>query len=454
MKRAFSMLLALCLVLSLLPFGTFAASSGYTATAAAGQSTAVTAATADATTYLAFSSDVHNGGDNTSANRLNTWINTVTAKTGRNIDVMSFCGDNGSASANESSFWSYAQSVMNTVQNSSKVNDSVFTTGNHEFYNGQFATTTYAAAQNITRIGEARNASNYIIYCFGPRDGNGDRYDTEDLGILDSYLGGLTGADREKPIFILTHYPAHSFSNSSGGWGGWGYGSRSTANSDQLISTLNKYGDQGYDIYFLWGHNHTVSDTHYDEVWTGSLDGTPISFTYMAAGCMSDSEYGTGSAFVKGKGLLVGIDNAGEVVSINYYDANGNDVTENASGSETPTPTTQPTTEPSVQPTTEPGVVSEVSVTPTTSNPTVSAAIEVGDALTINVTNSSTYSAYDFTASLSGSGVAELQNSSTGSLASGATGYITVSGLAPGTVDITFRTKAPTVLTAEEPPSI
>ena len=46
MKRAFSMLLALCLVLSLLPFGTFAASSGYTATAAAGQSTAVTAATA------------------------------------------------------------------------------------------------------------------------------------------------------------------------------------------------------------------------------------------------------------------------------------------------------------------------------------------------------------------------------------------------------------------------
>ena len=39
-----------------------------------------------------------------------------------------------------------------------------------------------------------------------------------------------------------------------------------------------------------------MSDTHYDEVFTGSLDGTAINFTYLAAGCMSDSEYGTGAA--------------------------------------------------------------------------------------------------------------------------------------------------------------
>ena len=431
MKRAFSMLLALCLVLSLLPFGTFAASSG---TTAAGQTAAGTTAAADATTYLAFSSDAHNSGDNQSANRLDQWITNVTAKVGDDIDVMSYCGDYGNASANESNFWTYAEAIMNTTRNHARVHDSVFSTGNHEYYNGRYGSTTNAVAENITRIGEARNASNYIIYCFGPRDGNGDRYDTEDLGILDRYLGGLPAADREKPIFILTHYPAHTASG-GGSWGGWGM-SRSTTNADQLISTLNKYGEQGYDIYYLWGHNHTVSDTHYDEVYTGTLDGTEIKFTYLAAGCMSDLDYSTGSAYVKGKGLLVGIDDAGEVVSMNYYDASANDVTENASGSETPAPTTQPTTEPTVQPT---EIVSDVAVTPSTGNPTESATIEVGDTLTIAVTNGSSSSAYDFTASLSGSGVAELQGSSTVNIATGATAAFTVTGLAPGTVDITIQ---------------
>ena len=430
MKRAFSMLLALCLVLSLLPFGTFAASSG---TTAAGQTAAGTTAAADATTYLAFSSDAHNSGDNQSANRLDQWITNVTAKVGDDIDVMSYCGDYGNASANESNFWTYAEAIMNTTRNHARVHDSVFSTGNHEYYNGRYGSTTNAVAENITRIGEARNASNYIIYCFGPRDGNGDRYDTEDLGILDSYLGSLPAADREKPIFILTHYPAHTASGSSI----WGWSmSRSTTNADQLISTLNKYGEQGYDIYYLWGHNHTVSDTHYDEVYTGTLDGTEIKFTYLAAGCMSYRDYSDGSAYVKGKGLLVGIDDAGEVVSMNYYDANANDVTENASGSETPAPTTQPTTEPTVQPT---EIVSDVAVTPSTGNPTVSATIEVGDTLTIAVTNGSTSNAYDFTASLSGSGVAELQGSSTVNIATGATAAFTVTGLAPGTVDITIQ---------------
>ena len=438
MKRAFSILLALCLVLSLLPFGTFAATDEYTATAAVSQSAA---ASADVTSYLAFSSDVHNSGDNTSANRLNTWINSVTAMTGKDIDAMSFCGDNGSASAGESDFWNYTQSVMNVVNSNRHVNSSVFTTGNHEHYNGNYNTNNSDARNAMVRIGEARNTPDYIIYAFGPKDwaGSKDQFYSDDLGILDTYLGSLPAADREKPIFILSHFPAHSFGGSSGGWGGWGgFGGRSTANADQRISTLNKYGDQGYDIYFLWGHNHTVSDTHYDEVFTGSLDGTPISFTYLAAGCMSDSEYGTGSAFVKGKGLLIGISNR-EVVSINYYDANGNDVTEVPSGSETPTPTTQPTTEPTAEPT---AIVSDVAVTPTSSNPTVSAMIEVGDTLTIAVTNGSSSSTYHFTASLSGAGVAELQNSSTGSLASGATGAITVSGLAPGTVDITIQNQS------------
>ena len=124
----------------------------------------------EADVYLAFTADVHNQSNNVAANRLNTWINNVTAKTGESIDVMSFCGDNGSASAGESDFWNFTQSVMNVVNNNGHVNDSVFTTGNHEFYNGRYGSTSNATAQKIMRIGEVKKSNNYIIYAFGPKD--------------------------------------------------------------------------------------------------------------------------------------------------------------------------------------------------------------------------------------------------------------------------------------------
>ena len=82
-------------------------------------------------------------------------------------------------------------------------------------------------------------------------------------------------------------------------------------------------------VIFLWGHNHNVYDTHYDQVFIAGdyiavtddkeMD---INFTYAAAGCMSDSEYTGGSAFVSGKGLLLAI--AGSKVTFTYYDFDGN----------------------------------------------------------------------------------------------------------------------------------
>ena len=57
----------------------------------------------------------------------------------------------------------------------------------------------------------------------------------------------------------------------------------------------------------------------------------------------------------------------------------------------------------------------------------------------INVTNGSSNSAYDFTATLSKSGVAQIQGNSTVSIAVGGTGTFTVTGIASGTVDITIQ---------------
>ncbi len=80
-----------------------------------------------------------------------------------------------------------------------------------------------------------------------------------------------------------------------------------------------------------------------------------------------------------------------------------------------------------------------VNVTPTTSNPEQSIQIEVGDTLVINTTNGSSNSAYDFTATLSNSGVAEFQGSSSARIAAGSSAAFTVEGTAEGTVDIVIQ---------------
>ena len=79
-----------------------------------------------------------------------------------------------------------------------------------------------------------------------------------------------------------------------------------------------------------------------------------------------------------------------------------------------------------------------VDITPTTSNPEESVTIAVGDTLTINVTNGSSREAYDFTATLNKSGIAEIQGNAMVNIASQGIGTFTVKGLTDGTVDITI----------------
>ena len=87
----------------------------------------------------------------------------------------------------------------------------------------------------------------------------------------------------------------------------------------------------------------------------------------------------------------------------------------------------------------DPPTGDHVDITPSTENPEESIKIAVEDVLTINVTNGSSNSAYDFTATLSGTGVAEIQGSTTINIAAGATAQFYVKGLKEGTVDITIQ---------------
>ncbi len=273
-------------------------------------------------TVLAFTSDVHNGGSNAngnqSANRMEIWLNNMINIYGK-IDVMSFCGDMGSAGANESQFWTFTKAVMDVVDD--KGITQVHTTGNHEFMNGNFDSTSSSVKDEYIVGAQGISGDNYIIYCLGTDNWNNyrDNYTAAQIEALSDFLE-KTGND--KPIIILTHFPLHHFS------------SRTTTNASQVIDVLNNASAAGKKIILLWGHNHSVSDTYYDAIYSfgdtlevASNSNQAIDFYYGAAGCMSDSENGTGSAFVKGKGLIITIDDENKM-SFTYYDENANNVTE------------------------------------------------------------------------------------------------------------------------------
>ena len=314
------------MVFALVPQAAFAA--GGTEAEAPGTAAAEPAETRDAEgakatktkTVLTFTSDIHNASNNTAANRLNTWLGNVISEYG-GIDVMSFCGDMGSASSNESQFWTYTQAVVDVVNGKSI--PGVYTTGNHEFYNGQYSSTSNSV-KGIYKVGvEGLSGTNYHIYCLGTDNWNNnkDNYTTGQITALTNYLNSVTDG---RPIIVLTHFPLHRYS------------SRQSENADKVIDALNNAANAGKKIVLLWGHNHTMSDTNYDEIfepgrtitYDSSGNSKTISFFYAAAGCMSDTEYsGSGSAYVKGKGLVITIDNSNKL-SFTYYNANGEDVTE------------------------------------------------------------------------------------------------------------------------------
>ena len=286
-------------------------------------------------TVLAFSSDVHNSSNNTAAGRMSTWMDNVIAEYGK-IDTFGFCGDMGSASAGESEFWTYTKAVMDAVDNHNI--QAVYTTGNHEFYNGKYSSTSNSVKSRYILEEEGLNGGNYRIYCLGTDNWNNssDNYTQAQVNKMATYLGTV---ENGTPIFVLTHFPLHYCASSGGMWGG---GGRQTTNADLVIDALNTAADSGKKIILLWGHNHTVSDSHYDQIYLPgdtieykSGSSKQINFYYGAAGCGSDSEYGTGSHYVLGKGLVVTI-NSEKQLSFTYYNETGLNVTEGGTFTEQP----------------------------------------------------------------------------------------------------------------------
>ena len=342
-KRFLALLLTLIMVFALVPQAAFAADdTGSEAPAAAepAETKAAEGAKAEGNTYLAFTSDIHNGhtGANVSNNRLTTWLSIVMPKYQNNIKVMGFCGDMGGGDTSASTFWTYTQNVMDNVSEHGM--DGVYAVGNHEYMNGQMASTSNSPEVRnkyvLNAVGRAESDENYVIYCIGTNSTHGSSwaYDDSQVTEMTTYLNSVSN---DKVIIILTHFPLHN------------YGMHTTSNSAAVLNAVNAaaagadgtYGTaDDKKIVFLWGHNHSEGDSHYDHIWIPgdtlpNDSSTKSNFYYAAAGCMADSEYGS-SASVKGKGLVLTI-SSDNLLAFKYYDLSGNELSgEDASYTELP----------------------------------------------------------------------------------------------------------------------
>jgi len=283
-KRLIALLLALMMVLGML---------GITSAYAAGEH------------YIGFTSDTHNSstsGSSGGASNLTKFFQVVHDDIGKKLDYMGFCGDHGDSGQMNDNYWSRVQKVIDIVDSSDYVDNYIFINGNHEWYNGKVNSSNNSTAKLMTWSGKSFEKDDYVIYTLGSTDGdmNGS-FETSEITKLDEYLKTV---DKSKPVFVMSHYPLHS------------YGGRNSKNADELIKVLNGCPN----VIFLWGHNHSVWDTYYDNIYeAGSVINTgtsqTIKFTYAAAGHMA------GGQSVDARGLLVKVD--GSDVTFTYYDANG-----------------------------------------------------------------------------------------------------------------------------------
>lgn len=255
----------------------------------------------DKVSYLAFTSDTHLADNGNSATRLDQWLDNVSEQLGNvTFEHLGICGDLGADNVGRA-YESKVQIIMNTVEHNAHVENGIYTTGNHEYNPGSYPTRKdYDPYTSFTRLGEAANTDRYQVFCIGAAQWD-YRFNDDDILAMETYLAN---ADKTKPVFIMSHFPIHTFGN------------RKIGNAAKMIEVLNKYPN----VVFIWGHNHTESDTHYGIVYTEDLDGIPINFTYCSAGCMSDADYSRGSGNTLAKGLVAKISE--DQIELSYYDKN------------------------------------------------------------------------------------------------------------------------------------
>ena len=152
--------------------------------------------------------------------------------------------------------------------------------GNHDFYRSPLATT------------NAHDTEDYGVYAISEKDfmyqqahmANGFDTIQKTAEELDRYLQAKVAQHYSKPIFIVNHIPLH-------------HNPRAEDNryAEYLFDVINKAGEQGLNIIYLFGHNHSAGyDAHIGEaaiyLKPGESIYIPIATTYDATAKICDGQ--------------------------------------------------------------------------------------------------------------------------------------------------------------------
>lgn len=195
--------------------------------------------------------------------------------------------------------------------------------GNHEvsttdeaFHDG----TGWPAYGNNLTLYAGEDSTTPLVYVYSlswGADGvpDGGTYNATELTKLDTFLSGV---DENIPVFVVSHLPLHFLSSR-----------RSATNAGNALAILNKYPN----VVFCWGHNHTEADPMYtqvleagDVIQYSATESTEILFTYCGLGSLRANghlqEMGFAADFSE---LLTGGALAGKSVPLTYYHLVGKD---------------------------------------------------------------------------------------------------------------------------------
>ena len=283
--------------------------------------------------YLAFSSDVHNSGSDDPTKKsvavMQKWLDNIVTQIGKPLTQMGFCGDYSVVNypgITESKYWELSKEAIDIINDIDSVQGKgFFVAGNHENEQGKLSTTTNPVSLNIHRPGDVEVGDFYILYSFGAESSNMNTGFTDSaVHDLESFL--LT-APTDKPIFILSHFPLHSFSS--------GTTVRTSPNAKDVINILNE-ANKSHTIIFLWGHNHSNSDPMYDKIITPfsgnntivintkTKEKAVVNFTYAAAGSMCDHNTFTYGGTVKARGMVAAVNKDTDEITLCYFDSDSN----------------------------------------------------------------------------------------------------------------------------------
>lgn len=235
MKRVLSLILCVAMVVGILPF---------TASAAEGE-------VLDA---AIFCSDVH-GNPSTVTSVFN---GIKSADSTFDPSTASFVGD---TQATASSVTSAAKEVYSDVE-------CIYAFGNHDD-EGNYG------IDDFTGLSYGDENSNYYVYTISENDMSRSNPDTS------GFTSTVSGLDKSKPMFIISHMPLHERRNDNNGAAAW-------------YEAISEAAEQ-MDIAFFWAHNHTGDNAVDQAAYYVAKDGSETftveggstvtpNFTYLNAG--------------------------------------------------------------------------------------------------------------------------------------------------------------------------